>query len=161
VGHADRDDLIARRAHGNRQVHRDPEQTTRRRNLGRHSPTLTTRTLTLTLHSVWVVGGTAVQLFVERAVAVQPRFVLTERNATDIAEVCQRLDGIPLALELAAARIEALTVHQVAARLDQCFRLLTAGSRTAVPRQQTLRATLGWSYDLLGDAQKCLFNDRQ
>ena len=70
-------------------------------------------------------------------------FALTERNAPAVAQVCQRLDGIPLALELAAARIEALTVDQLAARLDQRFRLLTGGSRAALPRQQTLRATAG------------------
>ena len=85
-------------------------------------------------------------------------FVLTERNAPAVAQVCQRLDGIPLALELAAARIEALTVEQLAARLDQRFRLLTGGSRTALPRQQTLRATVDWSYDLLSEPERRLFN---
>jgi len=100
----------------------------------------------------------AVRLFVERASAVQPHFALTARNASAIAHVCQRLDGIPLALELAAVRIQALTVDQLAARLDQRFRLFTGGSRTALPRQQTLRATLDWSYDLLSDAEKRLFN---
>src|SRR5207253_897479 len=84
----------------------------------------------------------AVRLFVERATAVHSHFMLTERNAAVVAQVCQRLDGIPLALELAAARIEALSVQQVADRLDQRFRLLTGGSRTALPRQQTLHATL-------------------
>jgi non-specific serine/threonine protein kinase len=100
----------------------------------------------------------AVRLFVERAAAVQPQFRLSERTATAVAQVCQRLDGIPLALELAAARVEALTVDQVAARLDQRFRLLTSGSRTALPRQQTLHATLNWSYDLLSEAERRLFN---
>jgi predicted ATPase len=99
----------------------------------------------------------AVRLFVERAAAIQPRFVLTEQNAQTVVQVCQRLDGIPLALELAAVRIEALTVDQLAARLDQRFRLLTGGSRTALPRQQTLRATLDWSYELLSDPERRLF----
>jgi predicted ATPase/DNA-binding CsgD family transcriptional regulator len=100
----------------------------------------------------------AVRLFVERAAAVQPQFALSERNAAMVAQVCQRLDGIPLALELAAARIEALSVEQLAARLDQRFRLLTGGSRTALPRQQTLHATLDWSYDLLSEPERHLFN---
>jgi DNA-binding CsgD family transcriptional regulator/tetratricopeptide (TPR) repeat protein len=88
---------------------------------------------------------------------VQPEFALVERNAAAVAQVCQRLDGIPLALELAAARIEALTVEQVAARLDQRFRLLTGGSRVALQRQQTLHATLDWSYDLLVNPERRLF----
>jgi non-specific serine/threonine protein kinase len=98
----------------------------------------------------------AVQLFAERAVAAQSPFVLTDRNAHAVAQVCARLDGIPLALELAAARVAALSVDQLAARLDQRFRLLTGGSRAALPRQQTLRATLDWSYDLLSEAERCL-----
>src|SRR5206468_2199844 len=100
----------------------------------------------------------AVRMFVERAAAVQPQFALIERNAAAVAQVCQRLDGIPLALELAAARIEALTAEQLAARLDQRFRLLTGGSRVALPRQQTLHATLDWSYDLLAVPERRLFN---
>jgi predicted ATPase/DNA-binding XRE family transcriptional regulator len=100
----------------------------------------------------------SVQLFVQRAEALQPQFSLGDTNARAVAEICVRLDGIPLALELAAARVEALTVDQVAARLDQRFRLLTGGSRTALPRQQTLRATLDWSYELLGALERCLFD---
>jgi predicted ATPase/DNA-binding NarL/FixJ family response regulator len=100
----------------------------------------------------------AVRLFVERAAAVQPRFELTEHNAPTVVQVCQRLDGIPLALELAAVRIETLTVDQLAARLDQRFRLLTGGSRTALPRQHTLRATLDWSFDLLSEPERCLLS---
>ncbi len=84
----------------------------------------------------------SVQLFVERATAVQPRFALTAVNAGAVAQICQRLDGIPLALELAAARIDSLTPEQIALRLDQRFRLLTGGSRSALPRQQTMMATL-------------------
>lgn len=91
----------------------------------------------------------AVQLFVERARAVSPDFTLGAANAPFVAEVCRRLDGIPLALELAAARVKVLSVEQIAARLDDRFKLLTGGSRTALPRHQTLRATLQWSHDLL------------
>jgi len=98
----------------------------------------------------------SVQLFVERATAVQPRFALTAVNAGAVAQICQRLDGIPLALELAAARIDSLTPEQIALRLDQRFRLLTGGSRSALPRQQTLMATLDWSYDLLRKPERSL-----
>jgi non-specific serine/threonine protein kinase len=100
----------------------------------------------------------AVRLFVERAAAVQPQFTLTARNSGAVARVCQRLDGIPLALELAAVQVQALTADQLASRLEHGFQLLTGGSRTALPRHQTLRATLDWSYDLLSDAEKRLFN---
>ncbi|MCA1645942.1 MAG: tetratricopeptide repeat protein, partial [Chloroflexi bacterium] len=94
----------------------------------------------------------SVQLFAERAAAVLPGFTVTERNAAAVAEVCQRLDGIPLALELAAARVRVLAVDQIAARLDDRFRLLTGGSPTALPRQQTLLNTLDWSHDGLSAA---------
>ncbi len=95
-------------------------------------------------------------LFVERANAVQPRFAVTSQNAPAIAQICRRLDGIPLALELAAARVNVFTVEQIAARLNDRFRLLTGGSRTAMPRQQTLRAAIDWSYDLLSEAERVL-----
>ncbi len=91
----------------------------------------------------------AVRLFVERAQAVSPAFVLDAENAPFVAEVSRRLDGIPVAIELAAARVKVLSVEQIAARLDDRFKLLTGGSRTAMPRHQTLRATLQWSHDLL------------
>jgi predicted ATPase/class 3 adenylate cyclase len=91
----------------------------------------------------------AVGLFVERACVVEPTFELTEQNAAAVTEICRRLDGIPLAIELAAARVRVLSVEQIAARLDDRFRLLTGGSRTAMPRQQTLQAAMDWSYDLL------------
>ena len=91
----------------------------------------------------------AVRLFVASAQAAQPRFALTDANAALVAQVCARLDGIPLALEFAAARLRALPLEQLVARLDDRFRLLTGGSRTALPRQQTLQATLDWSYRLL------------
>ncbi|HET7090040.1 MAG TPA: tetratricopeptide repeat protein [Anaerolineae bacterium] len=99
----------------------------------------------------------AICLFVERAAAVKPDFALTERNALPVAQLCQRLDGIPLALELAAARVKVLTVEQITARLDDRFNLLTGGSRTALPRHQTLRAAIDWSYDLLSDKERASF----
>ncbi len=98
----------------------------------------------------------AVQLFVARAAAVQPRFALTEQNASAIVQICQRLDGIPLALELAAARCAVFTPEQIAARLDDRFRLLTGGSRTALPRHQTLRALVDFSYELLSEPERAL-----
>jgi predicted ATPase/class 3 adenylate cyclase len=98
----------------------------------------------------------AAQLFCARAVAVQPDFVLTPQNAPAVAQICARLDGIPLALELAAARVKALTAEQIAERLDEMFRLLTGGSRTALPRQQTLKAAIDWSFDLLSEPERVL-----
>jgi non-specific serine/threonine protein kinase len=99
----------------------------------------------------------AVQLFIERAVAARPGFAITERNGPAVAQICRRLDGIPLALELAAARVGMLTPEQIATRLDDRFRLLTGGSRTALPRQQTLRSLIDWSYDLLSEPERLLF----
>src|SRR5262249_17993640 len=83
-----------------------------------------------------------------------PTFNLSSQNAASIAQICYRLDGIPLAIELAAARVKVLTVDQIAQRLDDRFRLLTGGSRTALPRHQTLRALIDWSYGMLSDAEK-------
>jgi predicted ATPase/class 3 adenylate cyclase len=97
------------------------------------------------------------RLFVERATAAQPAFRLSDDNATAVADICQRLDGIPLALELAAARVRALSVEQIAARLSDRFRFLTGGDRTALPRQQTLRALIAWSYELLTLQERVLF----
>ena len=97
-----------------------------------------------------------VQLFVDRARAKRPDFAMTPEAAAAIESICRRLDGIPLAIELAAARVKALTVEQILERLDDRFRLLAGGSRTAPTRQQTLRATLDWSYDLLTDAERTL-----
>ena len=99
----------------------------------------------------------SIRLFVDRASAANSNFKLTKENASSIAQICHRLDGIPLALELAAARARVLSAEQIAERLDDRFRLLTGGSRTALPRQQTLRALIDWSYDLLSDAEKALF----
>ncbi len=95
-----------------------------------------------------------IELFVERARAALPTFKLTEENAPAVVQICQRLDGIPLALELAAARVKVLTPEQIAARLDDRFRLLTGGSRTALPRQQTLRAMMDWSFNLLSEPER-------
>src|SRR5439155_8345851 len=100
----------------------------------------------------------AIRLFVERADAVQPGFALAEQTVPIVAQICRRLDGIPLAIELAATRVKSLSVEQIATRLDQRFRLLTGGSRAALPRQQTLAALVGWSYDLLNATEQTLFN---
>jgi non-specific serine/threonine protein kinase len=96
----------------------------------------------------------AVRLFADRARAAQPAFALTPANTPVVAHICRRLDHIPLAVELAAARTRTFTVEQTAARLDDAFRLLTTGSRTALPRQQTLRATIDWSYGLLSEDER-------
>jgi predicted ATPase/DNA-binding SARP family transcriptional activator len=99
----------------------------------------------------------AVRLFVIRAGVVRPGFEVNAGNAASLARICQRLDGIPLAIELAAARVGVLTLDQLAHRLDDAFRLLTGGSRSALPRQQTLRATIDWSYGLLNPQERRLF----
>jgi len=96
----------------------------------------------------------AVGLFVERTVARVPGFTLTKPTGQAVVQACQRLDGIPLAIELAAARTNVMTVQQIAARLDDRFQLLTGGSRTALPRHQTLRGAIDWSYGLLSDAER-------
>jgi predicted ATPase/Tfp pilus assembly protein PilF len=96
------------------------------------------------------------QLFVERAQAVTPSFRVADQHAAALAQICARLDGMPLAIELAAARVGMLTLDQLAQRLDDCFRLLVGGSRTALSRQQTLKATLDWSYDLLAEQEQVL-----
>ena len=99
----------------------------------------------------------SVQLFVDRATAQLPAFRLSDRNATAVIEICRHLDGIPLAIELAAARVRALSVEAIAARLNDRFRLLTSGNRTALPRQQTLRALIDWSHDLLSPMECAMF----
>jgi len=97
------------------------------------------------------------RLFIARAQSALSRFAVTPANLPALANICRRLDGIPLALELAAARVRALSVEQIAARLDDRFQLLTGGSRTALPRQQTLRALIDWSYSLLTEPERVLF----
>jgi non-specific serine/threonine protein kinase len=99
----------------------------------------------------------AVRLFVERARAVQHRFALTDENAPTVARICVQVDGLPLALELGAARVRSLTVGQIADRMDSSFRLLIGGSRNAPTRQQTLKATLDWSHDLLSASERTVF----
>ncbi len=105
-----------------------------------------------------VSASEAVRLFVQRAQAAKPDFALSDQNAGAVARICQRLDGIPLAIELAAARVKVLTVEQIATRLAERdrFRLLTGGSRTALERQQTLRAAMDWSYQLLSAPERRL-----
>jgi non-specific serine/threonine protein kinase len=99
----------------------------------------------------------SVRLLAERARAVRSGFVITTANAAAVAEICRRLDGIPLALELAASRLRAMTPEQLAARLDDRFRVLTGGSRTALPRQRTLHALIEWSHELLSHDEQALF----
>ncbi|AWV48222.1 possible transcriptional regulator [Mycobacterium leprae] len=99
----------------------------------------------------------AVELFTERAALVQPGFSVTDGNRQIVTEICQRLDGMPLAIELAAARIRTLSLTEIADGLDDRFRLLTGGARTAVRRQQTLRASMDWSYALLTESERALF----
>jgi predicted ATPase/transcriptional regulator with XRE-family HTH domain len=98
-------------------------------------------------------------LFVDRASAADARFVLTDRDVPFIVEICRRLDGIPLAIELAAARLKVLSPEELARRLDDQFRVLTGGDSSALPRHQTLRATIDWSYDLLSEKERTLFRE--
>ena len=99
----------------------------------------------------------AVQLFVERAAAVRPGFVVTSDNVPAVAQICWRLDGIPLAIELAAARARALSAHEIARHLDDRFHVLTRGHRDAPPRHQTLRAAVDWSHELMSERERALF----
>lgn len=99
----------------------------------------------------------AVRLFVARAASALPTFVLDARNARAVAQVCRRLEGLPLAIELAAARVRVLHPQQIAERLDDAFRILTSGARTALPRHRTLRGVIEWSYALLTPAEQRLF----
>jgi predicted ATPase/DNA-binding SARP family transcriptional activator/tetratricopeptide (TPR) repeat protein len=98
----------------------------------------------------------AVRLFADRAASVRPGFAVDETNVREVVAVCRQLDGLPLALELAAARLRSMTVGQVAERLDDRFRLLTGGSRTSLPRHQTLGAVVEWSWGLLTDSERTL-----
>jgi predicted ATPase/class 3 adenylate cyclase/DNA-binding CsgD family transcriptional regulator len=98
----------------------------------------------------------AVRLFIERAIAVRPNFQVTNENAPAVAQICHRLDGIPLAMELAAARTRMMTPEQIVEGLMDRFHLLTGGVRTVLPRQQTLRASVDWSYNLLGEDERGL-----
>jgi len=111
----------------------------------------------LTPTAVEALEAGAVQLFVERARAADPAFVCDDRVAPVVTSICRRLDGIPLALEMAAARVPLLGVETLAERLDERFRVLTGGKRTALPRQRTLHATLDWSFGLLADRERTVF----
>jgi predicted ATPase/class 3 adenylate cyclase len=110
----------------------------------------------ITADDVQRYGATA--LFAARAAAADSRFVLTDDTAAVVADICRRLDGIPLAIELAAARVKVLSVRNVAARLDERFKILTGGNRTALPRQKTLSALIDWSYGLLDAREQLFFN---
>jgi non-specific serine/threonine protein kinase len=105
-----------------------------------------------------LLASEAVRLFVGRAASALPGFELSDRNARTVAELCVRLDGIPLAIELAAARMKVLGIEQIATRLEDRFRLLSVGARTAPPRHQSLRAAIDWSYELLSAPERRLFN---
>jgi predicted ATPase/class 3 adenylate cyclase len=96
----------------------------------------------------------AVQLFTDRALLARSDFQVTHQNAATLVSICHRLDGIPLAIELAAARVRSLSIEEIDRKLDQRFSILTGGSRTALPRQQTLRSLIDWSYDLLNDRER-------
>src|SRR6202011_705093 len=98
----------------------------------------------------------AIALFVDRARSVDKTFALTDDNAPIVTEICRRLDGIPLAIELAAARVKVLSIPNLAQRLNDRFKILTGGSRTALPRQKTLTALIDWSYDLLTAQEQTL-----
>jgi predicted ATPase/DNA-binding XRE family transcriptional regulator len=110
-----------------------------------------------TLDAEAAAGFAAIELFALRGKAVQSRFVLTHENAPTVADICRRLDGIPLALELAAARLNVLDVAALAVKLEARFALLAGGARTSLPRQQTMRALIDWSYDLLTPAEQHVF----
>ena len=99
----------------------------------------------------------SVRLFIERAQLHRPQFTVSDENAPALANICRRLDGIPLAIELAAARVRSLSLEEIAQRLDQRFSLLTGGARTLPPRQRTLRAVIDWSFDLLSEPESALF----
>jgi len=119
-------------------------------------PTLPVPPLDENLTAERVSQYSAAALFVARAHTAQRSFALNDENAPIVAEIVRRLDGIALAIELAAPRVKVLSLHQLAQRLDECFRVLAGGSRTAQPRHQTLRAMIGWSYDLLSEAEQRL-----
>jgi predicted ATPase len=99
-----------------------------------------------------------VRLFLERVAGTGTGFTLTASNAFALASLCSRLDGLPLAIELAASRARSMPLDQIESRLDDRFRLLTGGSRAALPRQRTLKALIDWSYDLLTEEEKALLN---
>jgi predicted ATPase/transcriptional regulator with XRE-family HTH domain len=119
-------------------------------------PAPTARVVDVGAENAELAAADSVQLFVQRAQLQRPEFAPTPDDTSIIAEICRRLDGMPLAIELAAARVNVLSVRQIAARLQDRFPLLTSAGRTAVPRQQTLRAAMDWSYDLLTEPEQAL-----
>jgi len=119
-------------------------------------PSLSLPNLKQPLTAEYIRSFEAVRLFVERALLIQADFIVTDQNASALASICHRLDGIPLALELAAARVRSLTVEEINNNLDDRFRFLTGGSKTALPRHQTLAAAIGWSYELLNPQERTL-----
>jgi predicted ATPase/class 3 adenylate cyclase/DNA-binding XRE family transcriptional regulator len=121
-------------------------------------PTLTTPQIDTELFVEHLSRTEAVRVFIDRAVMVRPAFKLTKANALAVAQICCRLDGIPLAIELAAAHVKGLSVDQIAERLEDGFSLLNVGNRTALQRHQTLRATIDWSYNLLSEKERILFS---
>ncbi len=125
--------------------------------VGWRVPSLTVPPTTVSQTLDQLASSGAVRLFLDRAAAVLPSFVLSEQNADVVSQICRRLDGIPLAIEMAATRVSALSVEQIARRLSDSFDLLTRGDRSALPRQRTLRATIDWSYDLLTGPERILF----
>ena len=121
-------------------------------------PTLTTPQVDTELFLEQLSRTEAVRVFIDRAIMVRPTFKLTKVNALAVAQICRRLDGIPLAIELAAARVKGISVEQMAERLDDRFSLLSTGNRTALQRHQTLRATIDWSYNLLSEKERILLS---
>src|SRR5262249_961422 len=120
-------------------------------------PVLPARALPFTLDLEALTQHPAVQLFLQRVQAIKPDFEMTQENARAIAEICHRLDGLPLPLQLAAARIKALPPPALLARLQHRLQILTGGARDLPERQQTLRTTIAWSYGLLDSAEQRLF----
>ena len=121
-------------------------------------PTLTTPQIDTEMFLEQLNRTEAVRVFLDRAVMVRPTFKLTKANALAVAQICRRLDGIPLAIELAAARVKGLSVEQIVERLDDRFSLLSVGNRTALQRHQTLRAIIDWSYNLLSEKERILLS---
>jgi non-specific serine/threonine protein kinase len=117
-------------------------------------PSLTVPAMNETPTLDTAIGYEAVRLFADRARLIQPTFAITAENAAAVASICHRLDGIPLAIELAAPRLRSMTIDELSQRLDQRFALLTDGSRAALPRHRTLRSMIDWSYDLLNEAEQ-------
>ncbi len=120
-------------------------------------PSLSVPDTSKDLHAEQALTYGSIALFDARARAANPKFTIGDDTAPAVADICRRLDGIPLAIELAAARVKVLSVPTLAQRLDERFKILTGGSRTALPRQQTMRALIDWSYDLLAEREQTIF----